>query len=51
MSDKTKVLVCGGTGYIGGLVIEGLKGKDYWVRALAREQSKEIGRASCRERV
>ena len=41
MSDKTKVLVCGGTGYIGGLVVEGLKGKDYWLRALAREQSKE----------
>ena len=23
MSDKPKVLLCGGTGYIGGLVIEG----------------------------
>ena len=36
-----KVLVCGATGHIGGLVMEGLKGKGYWVRALAREQSKE----------
>ena len=41
MSNKPKVLVCGGTGYIGGLVIEGLKEKGYWIRALSREQSKE----------
>jgi uncharacterized protein YbjT (DUF2867 family) len=40
MSDQPKVLVCGGTGYIGGLVIEGLKEKGYWVRGLSREQSK-----------
>ena len=41
MSEKPKVLVCGGTGYIGGLVLEGLKENGYWVRGLAREQSKE----------
>ena len=41
MSEKPRVLVCGGTGYIGGHVIEGLKENGYWVRGLAREQSKE----------
>ena len=40
MGDQPKVLVCGGTGYIGGLVIEGLKEKGYWVRGLSREHSK-----------
>ena len=39
MSDQLKVLVCGGTGYSGGFVIEGLKEKGYWVRGLSREQS------------
>ena len=41
MSEKPKVLVCGGTGYIGGHVIDGLKENGYWVRGLAREKSKE----------
>ena len=40
MNSQSKVLVCGATGHIGGHVIEGLKEKGYWVRGLAREQSK-----------
>ncbi len=44
MSDKPKVLVCGGTGYIGGHVIDGLKEHGYWVRALARNPKKLDGK-------
>jgi len=37
-----KVLVAGATGYIGGHVMEGLREKGYWVRALGRPSEKEI---------
>lgn len=36
MTEKTRVLVAGATGYIGGRVLEGLHGKGFWTRALVR---------------
>ncbi len=35
-----KVLVAGGTGYLGRYLLKELKRKDYWVRALARDAKK-----------
>ncbi|NTU58460.1 MAG: SDR family oxidoreductase [Chlorobiaceae bacterium] len=36
----TKILVAGSTGYIGRYVVEELKGRGYWVRALVRNPDK-----------
>jgi len=36
MTEKTRVLVAGATGYIGGRVLEGLHEKGFWTRALVR---------------
>jgi len=37
---KTKVLVAGATGYLGGNIVRALHGRGYWVRALARKESR-----------
>ena len=39
-SDMKKVLVAGATGYLGQFVIEVLKAKGYWIRALGRSAEK-----------
>jgi uncharacterized protein YbjT (DUF2867 family) len=40
VTEQTRVLVCGATGYLGGYVVKAAKARGYWVRALVRDASR-----------
>ena len=46
-----KALVLGATGFLGSNLVRALLANGTQVRALVRQTSNKIGRASCRERV